>query len=181
MAPCVHRLYFAKCNEKLVFASKKLGFFCLIDGDAVFFTDSKHKALVRWLLVAYPSCLRAEIWTELVGCPKRLAMLLIALCMILQAKGVQDSATAAVRVSGLELGGLAGSLTAGFLSDKLVARAAETGGGMVGARVKVCLACVPLAFEEYSHRANWLQSNLSGSCLQDYFYDLVSRHLSQGA
>ena len=93
-------------------------------------------------------------------------MLLIALCMILQAKGVQDSATAAVRVSGLELGGLAGSLTAGFLSDKLVARAAETGGGMVGARVKVCLACAS-AFEGYSHRAKWLQSNLSGFGLQD--------------
>lgn len=59
---------------------------------------------------------------------------------LLKAKGVQDSATAAVRVSGLELGGLAGSLTAGFLSDKLVARAAETGGGMVGARVKVVMA-----------------------------------------
>ena len=68
--------------------------------------------------------------------------------MLLQAKGVQDSATAAVRVSGLELGGLAGSLTAGFLSDKLVARAAETGGGMVGARVKVRLACMLSACTE---------------------------------
>ena len=59
--------------------------------------------------------------------------------MLLQAKGVQDSATAAVRVSGLELGGLAGSLSAGFLSDKLVAKASESGAGMVGARVKVLL------------------------------------------
>ncbi len=62
---------------------------------------------------------------------------LIELCATLQAKGVQDSATAAVRVSGLELGGLAGSLAAGWLSDKMVARASESGGGMVGARVKV--------------------------------------------
>ncbi len=61
----------------------------------------------------------------------------------LQAKGVQDSATAAVRVSGLELGGLIGSLAAGALSDKMVARASESGGGMVGARVKVSLQTSP--------------------------------------
>lgn len=66
--------------------------------------------------------------------------------MLLQAKGVQDSATAAVRVSGLELGGLAGSLSAGFLSDKLVAKASESGAGMVGARVKVRADPVFIAF-----------------------------------
>eukprot|EP00898_Chlorokybus_atmophyticus_P006405 jgi/Chlat1/6766/Chrsp50S06467 len=40
---------------------------------------------------------------------------------LIDQKGVPDAASAAVRVSGLELGGLTGSLVAGFLSDKLAA------------------------------------------------------------
>ena len=45
----------------------------------------------------------------------------------------------ATRVSGLELGGLAGSLSAGAISDYLTKKNKETGGkaGNVGLRVKV--------------------------------------------
>lgn len=55
----------------------------------------------------------------------------------MQSKGIQDVAT---RVSGLELGGLAGSLSAGALSDYLTKKNKEEGGkaGNVGLRVKVC-------------------------------------------
>jgi len=44
-----------------------------------------------------------------------------------------------VRVSGLELGGLAGSLVAGKLSDRLIARA-PPGAGHVGRRLIVVRA-----------------------------------------
>jgi OPA family sugar phosphate sensor protein UhpC-like MFS transporter len=55
---------------------------------------------------------------------------------VLQHKGIQDVAT---RVSGLELGGLAGSLSAGWLSDHLTKKNQKEGGkaGNVGLRVKV--------------------------------------------
>ena len=55
-------------------------------------------------------------------------------CM--QSKGIQDVAT---RVSGLELGGLAGSLSAGAISDYLTTKNKREGGkaGNVGLRVKV--------------------------------------------
>lgn len=55
---------------------------------------------------------------------------------LIQEKGVADVGLAAVRVSGLELGGLAGSLLAGRLSDHLI-RTAKKGQGAVGKRVQV--------------------------------------------
>jgi hypothetical protein len=62
-----------------------------------------------------------------------------------QGKGLGDKASAAVRVSGLELGGLAGSLSAGFLSDYLLKKNAQNGSpeGTVGlrVRVRVCSWC----------------------------------------
>eukprot|EP00898_Chlorokybus_atmophyticus_P006402 jgi/Chlat1/6763/Chrsp50S06484 len=56
---------------------------------------------------------------------------------LIDQKGVPDAASAAVRVSGLELGGLTGSLVAGFLSDKL---AANSKSGTVGKRLQVVMA-----------------------------------------
>ena len=53
-----------------------------------------------------------------------------------QAKGVQDAGAAAVRVSGLEVGGLFGSLLAGRISDWMVKRSNGKGGN-VGKRVQV--------------------------------------------
>ncbi|GBF97373.1 hypothetical protein Rsub_11020 [Raphidocelis subcapitata] len=55
---------------------------------------------------------------------------------LIKEKGVADAAEAAVRVSGLELGGLFGSLLAGRLSDMLIARSGGKGGN-VGKRVQV--------------------------------------------
>ncbi len=54
-----------------------------------------------------------------------------------QAKGVADAGSAAFRVSGLELGGLFGSLLAGRISDTLIAR--DPKGGNCGKRVQVRL------------------------------------------
>lgn len=53
----------------------------------------------------------------------------------LQVKGVADAGSAAVRVSGMELGGLFGSLLAGRLSDFLVRKFPND--GAVGKRVQV--------------------------------------------
>ena len=55
-----------------------------------------------------------------------------------QVKGVADAGAASLRVSGLELGGLFGSLLAGKLSDMLINNGAGKGGGNVGKRVQVC-------------------------------------------
>lgn len=52
----------------------------------------------------------------------------------MQAKGVADAGSAAFRVSGLELGGLFGSLLAGRISDYLIA--SKPKGGNVGKRVQ---------------------------------------------
>ncbi|KAG1676380.1 hypothetical protein FOA52_001175 [Chlamydomonas sp. UWO 241] len=57
---------------------------------------------------------------------------------LLKEKGIEDAAQAAVRVSGLELGGLLGSLVAGKASDWLIQRSG-TKGGHVGQRVKVVM------------------------------------------
>lgn len=54
-----------------------------------------------------------------------------------QVKGVADAGSAAVRVSGMELGGLFGSLLAGRLSDFLVRKFPND--GAVGKRVQVSL------------------------------------------
>ena len=58
---------------------------------------------------------------------------------LIKEKGVVDAADAAVRVSGLELGGLFGSLLAGRISDMLIARDGGRGGN-VGKRVRVVMA-----------------------------------------
>ena len=55
-----------------------------------------------------------------------------------QAKGAADSAAAAATVSGMELGGLAGSIFAGWLSDAFIKRA-HHGEGHVGQRVKLVM------------------------------------------
>ena len=60
----------------------------------------------------------------------------------LQAKGVQDAGAAAVRVSGLEVGGLFGSLLAGRISDWMVLKS-QGRGGNVGKRVQVGTASKP--------------------------------------
>ena len=56
-----------------------------------------------------------------------------------QAKGVADAGSAAFRVSGLELGGLFGSLLAGRISDALIAK--DPQGGNCGKRVQVPAPC----------------------------------------
>eukprot|EP00775_Hariotina_reticulata_P005477 gene5477-5712_t len=58
---------------------------------------------------------------------------------LIKEKGVADAAQAAVRVSGLELGGLVGSLIAGRLSDMMINRSGGQGGA-VGKRVQVVMA-----------------------------------------
>jgi sugar phosphate permease len=58
---------------------------------------------------------------------------------MLQEKGATDAAQAAIGVSGLELGGLLGSLVAGRWSDWLISRSDETV-GIVGNRVRVVMA-----------------------------------------
>jgi sugar phosphate permease len=51
-------------------------------------------------------------------------------------KGAVDAGTAALTVSGLELGGLAGSTVAGLLSDRAI-RSAKDGSGLAGKRIQV--------------------------------------------
>eukprot|EP00877_Chromochloris_zofingiensis_P003701 jgi/Chrzof1/13331/Cz07g29050.t1 len=58
---------------------------------------------------------------------------------LIKEKGVPDAAQAAMRVSGLELGGLVGSLIAGRLSDMLINKSNGKGGN-VGKRVQVVMA-----------------------------------------
>lgn len=55
-------------------------------------------------------------------------------------KGAADAGSAALTVSGLELGGLAGSTVAGLLSDRAI-RGAKQGAGLVGKRIQV-IVCV---------------------------------------
>lgn len=64
-----------------------------------------------------------------------------SLLYLIREKAV-PAADAAVRVSGLELGGLLGSLSAGALSDRLIRRHANDSNiGTVGLRVKVRAGC----------------------------------------
>ncbi|PSC74706.1 major facilitator superfamily isoform A [Micractinium conductrix] len=58
---------------------------------------------------------------------------------LLQVKGVADAGAASLRVSGLELGGLFGSLLAGKLSDMLINNS-QGRGGNVGKRIQVVIA-----------------------------------------
>lgn len=56
---------------------------------------------------------------------------------LMQARGVSSLAEAAVRVSGLEIGGLVGSVTSGYLSDRLIR--ANPNAGAIGQRVRVIM------------------------------------------
>eukprot|EP01024_Parvocaulis_polyphysoides_P017564 TRINITY_DN17760_c0_g2_i3.p1 TRINITY_DN17760_c0_g2~~TRINITY_DN17760_c0_g2_i3.p1 ORF type:complete len:464 (-),score=81.98 TRINITY_DN17760_c0_g2_i3:1441-2655(-) len=81
---------------------------------------------------------------------------------LIKEKGVADAASAAFRVSGMELGGLVGSLIAGRLSDWLVQRAGGKGGN-VGKRVQVVMgytvgiALMLIAFQQVPAALGWLQ------------------------
>jgi len=82
---------------------------------------------------------------------------------LIKAKGVEDAAQAAVRVSGLELGGLVGSLIAGRMSDWLISRDTSGKGGNVGKRVQVVMlytvgiAAALLTFQAVPASMAWLQ------------------------
>ena len=70
---------------------------------------------------------------------------------LIKEKGVLDAGAAAVRVSGLELGGLLGSLIAGKLSDFLIAK---SDGGAVGRRIQVVMVyLVGVAFSLLAFKA----------------------------
>lgn len=61
---------------------------------------------------------------------------------LIQAGGVPDGAQAAIRVSGLEIGGLLGSLSSGALSDYLIRQNSGNSQGNVGLRVKVVMTYI---------------------------------------
>ena len=81
---------------------------------------------------------------------------------LIKEKGVADAGAAALRVSGLEVGGLLGSLLAGRLSDAAIAAGGP--GGAVGKRVKVVVfylvgvTVTLLAFRATPPGVAWLQS-----------------------
>lgn len=81
---------------------------------------------------------------------------------LLQAKDVADAGAASLRVSGLELGGLFGSLLAGRLSDLLISKA-NPGEGTVGKRIQVVIAytigiaAMLAAFAATPASLGWLQ------------------------
>lgn len=81
---------------------------------------------------------------------------------LIKAKGIEDAAQAAVRVSGLELGGLVGSMIAGRFSDWLIERSNGKGGN-VGKRVQVVMAYTVgiaaslMAFQHVPAAMPWLQ------------------------
>lgn len=80
---------------------------------------------------------------------------------LIKEKGVSDAAQAAVRVSGLELGGLVGSLIAGRLSDMMINKS-RAGEGAVGKRVQVTIGggvtggCVEVDSEGGRRGHQWL-------------------------
>lgn len=80
---------------------------------------------------------------------------------LMKAKGVTDAGSAAVRVSGMEVGGLFGSLLAGRLSDALIKKYPQH--GAVGKRVQVVIgytigvAAMLLAFKLTPATAIWAQ------------------------
>lgn len=80
---------------------------------------------------------------------------------LIKEKGVPDAAEAALRVSGLELGGLFGSLIAGRFSDYLITR--DKKGGNVGKRVQVVMwytvgiAAALCTFQAVPASLPWLQ------------------------
>jgi sugar phosphate permease len=62
-----------------------------------------------------------------------------------------EGADAAFRISGLELGGLLGSLSAGAISDRLIRGNTSPDVGNVGLRVKVWGMGRPLAVHKCQH------------------------------
>ena len=62
---------------------------------------------------------------------------------LIKGRGV-GGVEAAVRISGLELGGLLGSLSSGAISDRLIKANNDPNVGNVGLRVKVCQPLPPL-------------------------------------
>lgn len=94
-----------------------------------------------------------------------------AIFFLLDTGRAQHAGAAALRVTGLELGGLLGSLLAGRLSDVLVARARS---GRVGMRVRVVigyLVALALALAAFarapvdSHALQWLLMGSIGAAL----------------
>ncbi|KAL4438466.1 hypothetical protein ABPG77_000114 [Micractinium sp. CCAP 211/92] len=81
---------------------------------------------------------------------------------LLQVKGVADAGAASLRVSGLELGGLFGSLLAGKLSDMLINNSKGQGGN-VGKRIQVVIAytlgiaAMLMTFAAVPASMGWLQ------------------------
>jgi len=81
---------------------------------------------------------------------------------LIKEKGVADAGAAALRVSGLEVGGLLGSLVAGRVSDAAIAAGGP--GGAVGKRIKVVfvyligVAVTLLAFRATPPGIAWAQS-----------------------
>ena len=81
---------------------------------------------------------------------------------LIQVKGVADAGAASLRVSGLELGGLFGSLVAGKLSDILINKSGGKGGA-VGKRIQVIIAytvgiaAMLAAFAATPASLSWLQ------------------------
>jgi sugar phosphate permease len=81
---------------------------------------------------------------------------------LINEKGVADAGAAALRVSGLEVGGLIGSLVAGRISDAAINAGGP--GGAVGKRIKVVMvymvgvAVMLLAFRASPPGVGWLQS-----------------------
>ncbi|GMH43125.1 hypothetical protein BSKO_11047 [Bryopsis sp. KO-2023] len=88
---------------------------------------------------------------------------------LLQAGGAGDAAQAAIRVSGLELGGLLGSLSSGAISDYLIRKNGGNASGNVGLRVKVVMAYIMgtglmLSAFWASPNVAWLQWLLVAGC-----------------
>jgi sugar phosphate permease len=81
---------------------------------------------------------------------------------LLQVKEVADAGAASLRVSGLELGGLFGSLLAGKISDILISKS-KKGEGTVGKRIQVVIgytvgiAAMLAAFAATPSSLGWLQ------------------------
>lgn len=93
---------------------------------------------------------------------------------LIKEKGVPDAAQAAARVSGLELGGLCGSLVAGKLSDMLIKNNSDDKDGNVGKRVQVVMGyTVAIAASLFIFRSvpatqpvlQWLSVFFIGFCI----------------
>lgn len=95
-------------------------------------TDAVLKQRTVWLLAA------SYFFVYVV----RQALTSWSVFYLMQAKGVASLAEAGVRVSGLEVGGLIGSISSGWLSDVLIKKQPQA--GAIGQRVKVILLYLAL-------------------------------------